>query len=46
MHGYGHLVWPDHKQYVGSFQDDKRHGQGRFIWKDGREYDGGWVLGK
>ena len=46
MHGKGHLTWPDGKQYIGEFQEDKRHGNGKFIWKDGREYEGGWVRGK
>lgn len=46
MHGKGHLIWPDGKQYIGEFEEDKRHGKGKFTWKDGREYDGGWVKGK
>ena len=40
MHGHGHLVWPDGKEYTGAFADDKRHGNGKFKWKDGREYNG------
>ena len=46
MHGHGHLIWPDGKQYIGEFEEDQRHGQGKFYWSDGREYEGSWVVGK
>jgi hypothetical protein len=26
MHGEGHLTWPDGKQYIGHFDEDKRQG--------------------
>ena len=40
MHGQGHLIWPDDKEYIGEFAEDYRHGNGKFKWKDGREYNG------
>jgi hypothetical protein len=40
MHGKGHLIWPDGKEYIGEFIDDKRHGHGIFKWTDGRQYEG------
>jgi hypothetical protein len=46
MHGKGHLIWPDGKEYIGDFVEDKRHGHGKFKWKDGREYEGQWQKGK
>ena len=40
------MQWPDQKQYIGQFVEDKRQGEGRFVWPDGREYTGGWQDGK
>ena len=46
MHGKGHMIFSDGKQYIGDFDSDVRHGKGKFMWTDGRVYDGGWVNGK
>ena len=46
MHGKGHMIFADGKQYIGDYDKDVRHGNGKFIWPDGREYDGRWVAGK
>lgn len=46
MHGYGHLQWPDGRQYEGDFVNDVREGHGTFQWNDGRIYTGSWLNGK
>jgi len=30
MHGKGYFTWPDGKNYVGDYLDDKKHGYGEF----------------
>jgi len=46
MHGYGHLVWPNGRQYEGEFVNDVKQGQGTFQWADGQIYTGQWLNGK
>jgi len=46
MDGEGTFTWPDGRQYIGNYKDDKKEGQGLFIWGDGRKYKGNWKNGK
>ncbi len=46
MEGSGIFVWPDGRQYVGDYIDDKKEGNGTFYWPDGRKYEGQWANGK
>ena len=46
MHGKGHMIYPDGKEYIGDFDNDLRHGQGLYKFGDEREYEGGWFKGK
>ncbi len=46
MSGQGEFTWPDGRNYVGGYVDDKKEGYGVFTWPDGREYAGNWSKGK
>ena len=35
-HGYGTMVWPDGKKYVGEWKGGNRHGCGLVSWPDGQ----------
>jgi len=41
-HGYGTMVWPDGKKYVGEWKGGNRHGCGLVSWPDGQKYIGEW----
>ena len=46
MHGFGHLIWPNGRQYEGEFVNDVKQGEGTFQWADGQIYTGQWLNGK
>lgn len=46
MHGNGHLVWANGRQYQGQFKNDLKEGTGIYRWSDGQEYFGQWLNGK
>ncbi len=46
MHGNGHYVWGDGREYKGSYKYDKKDGFGKYRWGDGRIYIGFWKDGK
>ena len=45
MNGKGLLQYPDGKQYVGEFKDDKVHGYGVLLTIEGGKYEGAWENG-
>jgi len=44
--GKGKFVWPDGREYIGYYKNDKKEGHGIFTWPDGRKYDGNWKNGR
>lgn len=46
MDGHGEFTWPDGRNYIGDYVNDKKEGFGIFTWPDGREYSGTWLKGK
>lgn len=46
MHGKGHFIWPDGKEYKGYYCFDLKHGEGEFKWADGTVYKGEFRDGK
>ena len=46
MHGEGHYIWGDGREYIGSYKNDKKHGFGKYRWADKRKYIGFWENGK
>jgi len=40
MHGKGKFKWPDGKQYMGCYVNDKMEGFGVLTYEDGRIYSG------
>eukprot|EP00443_Scrippsiella_acuminata_P099286 CAMPEP_0115636488 /NCGR_PEP_ID=MMETSP0272-20121206/33696_1 /TAXON_ID=71861 /ORGANISM="Scrippsiella trochoidea, Strain CCMP3099" /LENGTH=302 /DNA_ID=CAMNT_0003073497 /DNA_START=118 /DNA_END=1027 /DNA_ORIENTATION=- len=46
FHGFGHMIWPDTREYKGGYMEDKKHGEGCFSWPDGRRYNGQWKDGR
>lgn len=46
MHGVGHYIWGDGREYKGDYANDKKHGFGKYLWPDGRIYVGQWEKGK
>lgn len=45
MHGNGHFIWPDGKEYKGQWEFGKQHGIG-ILRKDEKERKGEWKEGK
>jgi hypothetical protein len=46
MHGVGHYIWGDGREYVGGYKNGKKSGFGKYTWADGRRYTGYWDNGK
>ena len=40
------MIWPDGKNYQGTWVNEKKHGLGKMIWPDGTNYEGNWVNDK
>ena len=40
------FTWPDGREYVGQYKDDKKEGKGKFTFANGIEYNGDWKDGK
>jgi hypothetical protein len=39
-------VWPDGRQFDGSWKANNMHGKGIYTWKDGRRYEGEYMNDK
>ena len=46
MNGRGKFIWPDGREYIGDYKNDKKEGHGVLTWPDGRKYDGSWKNGR
>ena len=42
MHYKGVFKWPDGREYIGEYVNDKKEGYGEFRWAGGRSYRGYW----